>query len=151
MSHRCEEEKNPLLYSQPIVRCQTYVRCISANEGRKFSGYDSAFAEGGSKTHTFLVTCFIFLVCRRGLGVQGTHVVPISEGAGPPSPLMADSCRVEAAALVTEDTLHAATPPELIPTHGGGIATTCRQAPPPSSPGARRGRWSGCLFNIGLK
>lgn len=80
------------------------MRCISSNEGRKFSGYDSACAEGGSKTHTFLVTCFIFLVCRQGLGVQSTHVVPISTGAGPPSLLMVNSFMVEAAALVTEET-----------------------------------------------
>lgn len=43
--------------------------------------YELAFAEGGSKTHTFFVACCIFLVCRRGPGVQSAHTLfPLVRG-----------------------------------------------------------------------
>lgn len=73
--------------------------------------YGLAFAEGGSKTHTFFVTRFIFLVCRRGPGVQSAHTLfplvrgPLLSSPRPPSLLMGLGWEAAAARpLVTDDT-----------------------------------------------
>lgn len=104
MSHRFEKvKKNTVILSLSqllYVRLMCIVLALMKDINSQV--YDLAFAEGGSKTHTFLVTCFIFLVCRRGLGVQSAHTVPISPGGG--ASVSANGSGLEAAALVTDDT-----------------------------------------------